>query len=169
MTLLLSAAVGLTGCWGDSSGPAPTPRQSVVSRFLVDQPGVLEMVIVDPLGARTARLVTADGTTIPAAPIDRDRNVYSDDDDGGPHFGVGAQGGSQGKVATGVGIEFPLLGGGGGGGTRTMAMTTSTITFRVPDMAAYRRDWQRWVLHVGLEDDGNRRVIETLPPRPPAE
>jgi len=39
----------------------------------------------------------------------------------------------------------------------------------VPDMAAYRRDWQRWVLHVDLEDDGNRRVIETLPPRPPAE
>ena len=46
-------------------------------------------------------------------------------------------------------------------------MTASTITFLVPDLEVYDRDWQRWILHVELGDGANRRIVETLPPKPP--
>jgi hypothetical protein len=168
LRLLLGAvlALGLGGCWGGSS--APPPRQSVVSHFVAGAPGTIETVIVDPLPVKAARLLRPQGPAIEAARIDRDRNVYAEDTGYGPGVAIGAEGGSQSRVSTGIGFAFPLFGG-GGSGVRTTAMTTSTLRFQVPDMAAYRRGWQGWTLQLELDDGASRRTIETLPPAPPPE
>jgi len=139
----------------------------MTSRFFPGTPSRIETVIVDPLPVESARLTTAEGTVIVAQEIVREKNGYADQGNGLPHVAVGAQGGSQTQVTTGIGIEFPLFG--GGGGTRNISMTTSTITLRVPDIEVYRRDWQRWILHVELGDGANHRTIETLPPKPPQD
>ena len=101
-------ALGLAGCWGGSSAPPP-PRQSLASHFVAGSPGEIETVIVDPLPAKTARLQPPQGPVIEAARIDRDRNLYSEDTGYGPGVAVGAQGGSQSRVETGIGFTFPLL------------------------------------------------------------
>ena len=165
--LSLFAALLVSGCWG--GGGAPPPRQAVVSHFVLGAPDQIQTTIVDALPVKAAVLKLPDGETVAARQIDRERNVYSENTGYGPNVGVGVAGGSQGVVSSGIGFGFPLFGGGGSGGTRTHSMTTSTIRFKVPDMAAYRRDWQHWVLHIDLDDGANRRSIETLPPAPPQE
>jgi len=161
------AALLLTGCW--SSSPPPAPRESVVSHFVLGMSDQIETTIVDPLPVKAAVLRQPDGQTVPATQIDKERSTYTDTNDPyGSGFGVGVEGGSRGGVSTGVGFGFPLFGG-GGPDSRSHSTTTSTLRFKVPDMAAYRRDWQHWVLHVDLDDGANRRVIETLPPAPPLD
>jgi hypothetical protein len=164
----LLVVTGLSGCWGggDNAASGPVPQESVTSRFFAGTPSTIEMVIVDPLPVESARLITADGTMLAAKEIVREKNAYADEGDNLPHVAVGAQGGSQTRVTTGIGIEFPFLGG-GGSQPRAVSMTTSRITFMVPDRAVYEESWQRWVLHVDLSDGTNRRTIETLPPKPP--
>lgn len=165
---ILLLATQLSACWG-SGGSAPPPRESVVSHFVLGSADMIQTTIVDALPVKAAALKLPGGQTIAALEIDKERNVYSEGTGYGPNIGVGVAGGSQGVVSSGIGFGFPLFGGGGTSGTRTGSMTTSTIRFRVPDMAAYRQDWQRWVLHIDLDDGANRRSIETLPPAPPKE
>jgi hypothetical protein len=157
----------LAGCWGGGdAGRSAAPQESVVSRFFAGTPSRIETVIVDPLPVESARLVTAEGTAIAAKEIVREKNAYADEDGDLPRVSVGAAGGSQTRVTTGIGIEFPLFGGGRTDG-RAVSMTTSTVTFTVPDRAVYETTWQHWILHVELSDGTNRRTIETLPPKPP--
>lgn len=165
LAALSLCALSLAGCWG--GGGAPPPRESVVSRFVLGSPDMIQATVVDALPVKAAMLKLPDGQTVAAQQIDRERNVYSERTGYGPGFGVGVAGGSNGGVSSGIGFGFPLFGGGGPSGTRSHSLTTSTVRFRVPDMAAYRRDWQRWILHIELDDGANRRSIETLPPAPP--
>ena len=44
----------------------------------------------------------------------------------------------------------------------------STALVRVPDIAAYRAQWQRWKVRVTLGEGAGQRVIETVAPAPPA-
>jgi hypothetical protein len=166
--LPLALALLLAGCWGGSDLPPP-PRESVVSHFVLGSENQIQTTVVDVLPVKSAILKRPEGETITAQQIDRDTNVYSENTGYGSGVGVGVAGGSQGVVSSGIGIGFPLFGGGGPSGTRTGSMTTSTVRFTVPDMAAYRRDWQHWVLHIDLDDGANRRSIETLPPAPPQD
>jgi hypothetical protein len=176
----LAFALVLTGCGG--SDLPPPPRQAVISHFDASHSdsghsdpghsdsgsaGTIETVVVDPLPVKAAHLALPDGRMIAPVGIDRDREMYSDDTGSAPNFGVGVSGGSSSRVSTGFGIGFPLFGGGDGGGHHTASMTTSTLRFRIPDMNAYRADWQHWILHLDLDDGANRRSIETLPPAPP--
>ena len=163
---LLALAL-LCGCWGGSW--APPPREAVVSRFVLGSADTIQVTIVDALPVKAAELRPPGGPALVAQQIDKERNVYSEGTGYAPNFGVGVAGGSQGVVSSGIGIGFPLFGGGGSSSSRTHSTTTSTARFKIPDMAAYRRDWQRWVLHVELDDGANRRTIETLPPAPPKE
>jgi hypothetical protein len=159
--------LALTGCWGGGdSERTPAPQESMTSTFFAGTPSQIETVIIDPLPVAGARLVTADGVTIAAKEIVREKNAYADQESGLPHIAVGAAGGSQTQVTTGIGIEFPLFGG-GGNPTAAVSMTTSTITFTVPDRAVYEETWQHWRLHLDLGDGANGRSIETLPPKPP--
>lgn len=166
LTLALATLL-ISGCWGGAS--TPPPRESVTSQFVPGAQDQILTTIVDPLPVTTAVLRLPDGQTVAAYQIDRDRNTYTDSNDySGSGLGVGVEGGSNGGVSTGIGFGFPLFGG-GGPDRRSHSTTTSVLRFKVPDMNAYRRDWQRWVLHVDLDDGTNRRSIETLPPAPPRE
>ena len=163
----LAVSSALAGCWGGSN--TPPPRESVNSHFVLGSTNQIQTTIVDALPVKAAALKLPNGQMIAAQQIDKERNVYSERTGYGPGFGVGVGGGSNGGVSTGIGFGFPLFGGSGPSGYRTGSMTTSTARFTVPDMAAYRRDWQHWVLHIDLDDGANRRSIETLPPAPPKE
>jgi len=165
--LALACLFLLSGCWGGDANTTQAPQESVTSRFIAGTPSHIETVIVDPLPVASAHLVTADGVMIEAKEIVREKNSYADEGGNLPHVSVGAAGGSQTRVTTGIGIEFPLFG--GGTDSRAISTTTSTITFMVPDRLVYEESWQRWLLHVELGDGASHRTIETLPPKPPME
>jgi hypothetical protein len=164
---ILAFSLVLAGCSGGAT--TPPPRESVESHFVLGSADQVVTTIVDPLPVKNAVLRLPDGQTVAAFQIDKQRSTYTDTNDYyGSGVGVGVEGGSNGVVSSGIGIGFPLFGG-GGSDARSHSITTSVLRFKVPDMTAYRRDWQRWVLHVDLDDGANRRSIETLPPAPPAE
>lgn len=127
---------------------------------------LITVTVSDPLPAKAARLVAPDGTLTEALAIDTERNLSREDNSLRPRIGVGAVGGSGGGgISTGIGIGFPLF---GASESRTYSVTESRITFRLPDAAAYRRDWQRYAIAVDLDDGVNRRTFQMLPPAPPS-
>ena len=164
--LPLTLAFALTGCYSSGeSGPTAARQQSVTGYFSATEHGVIEIDITDPLPVKTASLVGPDGTATQAFQIDRDRQVYHGDGPARPTVGGTVTGGSSSRIGTSIGIGFPLFGGDGSGVTTTV--TASRALIRVPDLGAYRTDWQKSKLHIELDDGVTRRVMELLPPPPP--
>ncbi|WP_374373810.1 hypothetical protein [Dongia sp.] len=126
---------------------------------------VITVTVSDPLPAKAARLMAPDGQVTQAIAIDTERHMAHEDNGLRPSIGVGVAGGSSSNLSTGIGIGFPLF---GAGETRTYSVTESRITFRLPDPAEYRRDWQRYAIAVDLDDGVNRRTFQMLPPAPPS-
>ena len=134
-----------------------------------------EIIVIELQDRRTfdtARLVAPDGTEIAAFLIDRERTDYAGDNGSGMSWGIGTgvavgTGGSSG-VGVGVGIGFPI-GGSGSNDPSTISYRTEA-QIRVPDMAAYRANWQEWVLRIHLPKDElwTERTIELPAPEPPA-
>ncbi|WP_133611538.1 hypothetical protein [Dongia mobilis] len=127
---------------------------------------IITVTVTDPLPARSARLIAPDGAVTEAASIETERYTAHEDNSMRPRIGASVVGGSGGGVSTGIGIGFPLF---GSDDSRTWRETQSRITIRLPDMAAYRADWQRYAIAVDLDDGVNRRSFQMLPPAPPME
>ncbi|MDZ4737277.1 MAG: hypothetical protein SGJ07_13105 [Rhodospirillaceae bacterium] len=126
---------------------------------------VIEIELEDDRAFDEAQLVAPDGTVIDAYRIDRDTETLRDDYNSGPSVGVGVGGGS-GGVGVGVGIGFPIFS--SGGGSSHVTGHESRAHIRVPDMVAYRRDWEDWRLRVHLEGvAGGGRWMEMAAPAPP--
>lgn len=84
----------------------------------------------------------------------------------GTSVGVGAAGGSSGRVGgfLGIGIDITSL---LNGGAREAPTVRTKGAIALPDPAAYRRDWQRWRLVVTVSRGGTEPKIWTVPaPKP---
>lgn len=126
---------------------------------------LITVTVNDPLPAKSARLIAPDGTITLASAIDTTRDMAHESSGFGPNIGVGVAGGSSSGVSTGFGIGFPLF---GDGESKTYSTTESRISFRLKDVADYRRNWQRYAIAVDLDDGVNKRTFQMLPPAPPA-
>jgi uncharacterized membrane protein YgcG len=162
-TILAFAFLALAGC-GYNSTPPRGIEESVQSVLSAEDETVILVTVTDPLPVSAARLIAPDGSVTEAFAIDRDRQTYSEGGGMRPNVGVGVSGGSSGGVSTGIGIGFPIFSSGGGGATHRL--TESRVQLRIPDPAAYRLNWQRYVLAVDLDDGVNRRAFQTVPPAP---
>ena len=162
--ILALAFLALAGC-GYNSTPPRGIEESVQSALSAEDDSVILVTVTDPLPVSAARLIAPDGSVTEAFAIDRDRQTYSEGGGMRPNVGVGVSGGSSGGVSTGIGIGFPIFSSGGGGGA-THRLTESRVQLRIPDPAAYRLNWQRYVLAVDLDDGVNRRAFQTVPPAP---
>jgi hypothetical protein len=126
---------------------------------------VIEIELDDERAFDNAQLVAPDGTVIEAYRIDRDTETLRDGYNSGPSVGVGVGGGT-GGVGVGIGIGFPIFG--SGGSTSHVVGHESRAKIRVPDMVAYRRDWDDWRIRVHLEGvAGGGRWLEMDAPAPP--
>lgn len=168
--LALTAALPLAACssgggsgYGGTGGNVNT-QYGASSHFLASDPTVIEVTIRDPLPAARVFLIDPNGQQTAAYDIQRDRRVYQSDGGPRPSVGVGVGGGSSGHVSTGIGIGFPIFS--SGGANQTSSVIDSTAKVRISNPTLYRTTWQSWKLRVELDDGVNKRVIETLPPKP---
>jgi hypothetical protein len=163
--LILISAFLTAACSGQQSvnTPAGTPGNPVVTSFSQSEQNTLDVQVTDRQPVTQAELASPDGQTFVAHQIDRER-LSSGGGYGSPMgVGVGVGGGSGGfGVGTGFGIGF-----GGGSGAPRDPRVTSTARIRVPDMAAYRAQWQQWKVRVTLGEGSSRRTIEVGAPPPP--
>jgi hypothetical protein len=170
--LLLAAAlatplaVGLAACADESPAPAPPSRPTFTVSFLAGSADTVEVTLEDRQPMEKAELLAPDGTTLAAERVATDRTVVRQDQDG-LGIGIAAEGGSSDPVHTDVGVSLPLFGTEQPSPAESYA---SRALIRIPDMAAYRADWQRWTLRLLLgSPTGTERKVELPAPRPPEE
>jgi hypothetical protein len=175
--LALIAAMPLAACssnnyggggsgYGGTGGNINT-QSGANAHFLASDPTVIEVTVRDPLPAAQVFLIDPSGQQTAAHDIQRDRRTYQSDGGARPSVGLGVGGGSWGGgsgVSSGIGIGIPLFSSGGSG--RSSEVIDSTAKVRISNPTLYRTTWQSWKLRVELGDGANKRVIETLPPKP---
>jgi hypothetical protein len=173
--LALIAAMPLAACsnyGGGGSGYGGTggnvnSQYGANAHFLASDPTVIEVTVRDPLPAAQVFLIDPNGQQTAAHDIQRDRRTYQSGGGAQPSVGLGVGGGSWGGgsgVSSGIGFGIPLFSSGGSG--RSSEVIDSTAKVRISNPTLYRTTWQSWKLRVELGDGANKRVIETLPPKP---
>lgn len=157
---VLLALMILAGC---SAGGGAIVSRPVSAEFAKAAPDAIEVEVKDRQPVETAELVAPDGSATPAYQIDRSKVVESYAPE--PAFGVGVFGGSSGHIGTSVGINIPI---GRSDTAPYEPVIESRALIRVPDMAAYRSNWQNWKIRIELgTSETNERVMEIPAPRPP--
>ena len=137
---------------------------AVLSPISANDPSRIDLTVRDPLPVADARLVDPQGKVTAATRIDRDRINYRHNRGVEPGMGVGVAGGSNSGISTGVGlgVTIPLF----SGGDNEDSFTESRASFRIPDMAAYRKTWQQWKVQVDLNNGSSHRSLELAAPAP---
>ncbi len=172
-TLILISAFLMAGCANNqgTDGQKGSPANPVVTSFSRSEQDTLQVQVTDREPVTKAELASPDGRIFLAHQIDRERLTRQGGSYGQPSMGVGVGvgGGSGGDVGTGVGVGFgfPFVIGGGGDGYRAPRVA-STALIHVPDMAAYRAQWQQWKVRVYIGEGASQRVIEVAAPQPAA-
>ncbi len=160
----LLALAALAACSGDRAGDR-AETSSFEASFAPEAPDLLIVEVREDEPVIAARLLAPDGVVVEAHAIDTDRHRSGGGGGVYPSVGVGVGGGSHSGVSTGIGIGFPIFGGGGEPGRTEYR---STVRIRVPDMAAYRADWQGYELRLTFGEGAEARQMVIPAPEPPA-
>ena len=129
--------------------------ESWVASFSGSEQDTVKVQVTDPQPVTRVELAAPDGRIFLAHQIDRERLTRQ----GGGYYG-------QPTVGVGVGFGFPL------GDAREPdyrpAGVASTALVHVPDMAAYRAQWQQWKVRIYLGEGASERMVEVAAPQPGA-
>jgi hypothetical protein len=171
--LIMISAFLMASCTGNSGSHTyePAPVNPVVTSFAGSEQDTVKVQVTDPQPVTRVELVAPDGRVFLAHQIDRETltrqggGYY-----GQPTVGVGVGGGSGGwsggGVGVGLGFGFPL------GDAREPdygpAGVASTALVHVPDMTAYRAQWQQWKVRIYLGEGAGERMVEVAAPQPAA-
>lgn len=160
--LILISAFLMAGC-AENQGTNPRqggPPFRVVSGFFDGDDRTIEVTVTSEKPVNRIELVSPTGQAYPAARIER--SFWTSTAPAvRPQFGVGVFGGSNSGVGTAVGIGLPL-----GGDSAPTTLVDSRASLTIVDVAAYRSNWQKWQIRVGL--DNPPRQVTTPAPQPPA-
>ena len=160
------ALVALAACASDRDrAAAEAPKPDYLATFAPEAADLLLIEVRDEDPVRAARLVAPGGAATEAHAIDTERRSRGGGGGGFyPSVGVGVGGGSNSGVSTGVGIGFPIFGGGGG---RAREEFQSVARIRLPDVAAYRANWQKYEVRVTLGEGADEHEVVIPAPEPP--
>jgi hypothetical protein len=162
MVLLCALALALSACAGGGGDREPF-AYGIESYFAPDQPHVIEVHVRDPLPVAQAELIDDAGQRQQAKELSRERVMHYAEPAPWPGWGFGVMGGSSGHVATGFGLGIPFF---GGPGDQAVAVNESIARFEIPDLSRYAGAWQRWRIHLVLDDGRASRTVEMVPPAP---
>ena len=172
--LIVISAFLMASCADNSSSQRyqAAPANPVVTGFAESEQDTVRVQVTDPQPVTRVELAAPDGRTFLAHQIDRERLTRQGGGYGQPTMGVGVGGGSssgwgrRSGVGVGIGFGFPL-----GDASQSAARpvgVTSTALVRVPDMAAYRAQWQQWRVRIYLGEGASERMVEVAAPPPAA-
>jgi len=141
--LLLTVLLGLAGCMAPPVSSSTAPRfGEVKARFVTGQDvDVIEVRALETSAIRSATLVLADGTRVPAEQIDADASPTLPD-------------------------AFAPAVGRASSSTVLVGQIASVALVRLPDAQAYRQGWKDAAIEVVL-GDGSSRIAERLAAPPP--
>lgn len=161
------AGAGIAACADRNTAP---PQPAIVVGF-ADQTTaarlgapVIEVKATNPQPLATAELIGPDGTVVAAAPGQLEPQIPTGSVFG-PTVGFGIFGGSSSGVGTGVGIGVPVGGYGGYDGATVPPgeLVRSRALILVPDMAAYRRDWEQSKVRLKFGAAGDDTMTADIP------
>lgn len=173
--LILISALLMGSCTSKSGSQTyqAAPANPVVTSFSESEQDTVKVQVTDPQPVTRVELAAPDGRIYLARQIDRERLTQQGGGYyGQPTVGVGVGGGSGGccwsgsGVGVGLGFGFPL--GDARDSDDRPAGVMSTALVPVPDMAAYRAQWQQWKVRIYLGEGGAERMVEVAAPQPGA-
>lgn len=165
LAVLWVAGAGFAACADRQAAP---PEPSAVVGF-ADQgtaarlgAPVIEVTAANPQPLATAELIGPGGTMVAGAPGQLEPQVPAGYPGYGPTFGIfgGSWGSSSGG---GIGIGVPLGGGYGSATVPAGDLVRSRALILVPDMAAYRRDWDRSTVRLTFGAAGGDTTTADIP------
>ena len=141
--VILAGLLGLAGCTAPPVSPDTAPRfGEVKARFVTGRDvDVIEVRALEASSIRSATLVMADGTKVPAEQVDAEAS---------PDLPS--------NTVNGVGLTTST--------TTLVGQIASVALIRLPDPPAYRQAWKSAVIEVTL-GDGPDRISERLAAPPP--
>lgn len=141
--IVLTGLLGLAGCTAPPVSPDTAPRfGEVKARFVTGRDvDVIEVRALEASAIRSATLVMADGTRVPAEQIDAQDS---------PDLPPG--------IINSVGLATST--------TTLVGQIASVALIRLPDPPAYRQAWKSAAIEVTL-GDGPGRITERLVAPPP--
>lgn len=165
VSLCTFALLGLAACSGDATKTSVGTSPSSISVSYVDSDSIpaVAVVVTHVQPVISIELVAPDGRALTAPQIERD--VARGTSSPSPSVGVGVFGGSGGGFGTGIGLGFPL------GGSPPPSVTGNRARARIviPDPAAYRSDWQRYVVRLRFGTAPETVTVADVPAPPPRQ
>jgi hypothetical protein len=170
LILLGIALAGLSACAdGTTTPPSPSLTVGFADENTAARLGspVIDVRAANPQPLVTAELVSAGETVLAAAPGQLEPQIPAG---GGGWFGpsIGVFGGSWGSSSGGgIGVGVPL---GGYAGSATVPegdLVRSRALILVPDMAAYHRNWENYVVRVKFGTAASGTTTADIPAPPP--
>jgi hypothetical protein len=130
--------------------------------FASDDPQRIEVIVRDDLPVKAATLSDPQRRRYLAAGLVHKTVAYQPQEAAQSDIGVNVMPSSS-TILSGAGIGIPInpVGSTAGG-----LLHESRFSFTIPDRALYDGSWQKWTIHIDLDNGFTSRSMELLPPRP---
>jgi hypothetical protein len=145
--LLLSALLLPAGC---ADPPASDPSAPLQTSFLPDKPDTVEVKLLGSQPVASAELIDSESNHLPVATIAHGEESLT----------------ATAQPETGKPGPSPVLAPASASSPPPVERrVTSRFTIKIPNMEAYRANWDRWKFHLVMAD---AREMEFQAPKPPA-
>jgi len=158
----LLTPVGTSGGSGISYQQSGSATAPVVAVFDASNPHLIDVIVRDASPVSKAYLTDPQRQQYASGAIDHKTVTYDPESAADSDIGVHVMT-NPATLLSGAGVSIPIV---PSGSTAGGILNESHFSFTIPDRTVYDTTWQRWIIHIEINDGISTRSMELLPPKP---